>query len=454
MRRGITQRIAVLGIAVLAVCCLAPLAAQDALSLREAVDIALTSNPGIEAAAAGEQQAEAGIRVARAGRLPSVTVAESYTRSNNPVFVFGSLLNQRRFGPSNFEIDRLNNPDALNLFQSVVRAEQVLFDANRAKHAIRAARLRRQLSAEQHRAEEAAAILAVVRTYFGVALADESLGVAEQTKKTIEADLARAQALLDAGMTTKSDVLSVKVHLAAVEEERIRAASQAEIARAALNDALGLALDQPHSLVTSLDPMAVRPDGLERFVNAAVQHPDLRGAALGTEVAAAETKVAKTALWPTVTAQAMAEADRGRFASQAGGNWLAGVSLQWQVWKGSENRARVAAARYAEDRAEAQRRRIESGVQLRVRRAYSEWKAAGARVTVAEAAVSEAQESHRIIQNRYDNGLADVTELIRGQTASMSTSFRRLAALYDVRVARAVLDEAAGILTADSEALQ
>lgn len=454
MRRHITKRIAVLGIAVLAACCLRPLAAQNELSLKEAVDVALTSNPVIEAAAAGEHQAEAGIRIARAGRLPSVTVAESFTRSNNPVFAFGSLLNQRRFGPSNFEIDQLNNPDALNLFQSVVRVEQVLFDANRAKHAIQSARLRRELSAEQRRADEASAILAVVRTYFGVALADESLRVAEQTKKTIEADLARAQALLDAGMTTRSDVLSVKVHLAAVEEERIRATSQAEITRAALNDALGLELDLAHSLVTALEPMALDSDELEEFVNAAAGHPGVRSAALETEVAAAETRVAKTSLWPTVTGQAMIEADRGRFASQAGGNWLAGVSLEWQVWKGSENRARVAAARYAADRTEALRRRVESAVQLRVRQAYSEWNAARARVGVAEAAVSEAEESHRIIQNRYDNGLADVTELIRGETASMATSFRRLAALYDLRVARAGLDEAAGILTSHSEALQ
>ena len=449
MKRRIAQRMALMTASLLA-----PLAAQDTLSLQQAVDLALTSNPVIEAAAAGEQQSEAGIRIARAGRLPSVAVSESFTRSNNPVFVFGSLLNQRRFGPSNFEIDRLNNPDALNLFQSVVRVEQVLFDANRAKNAIQAARLRRAMSAEQRRADEAGAILAVVRTYFGVALADESLRVAEQTKKTIEADLARAQAMFDAGMTTKSDVLSVKVHLAAVEEERIRATSQAEIARAALNDALGLELDRAHSLVTTLEPSTFDPEGLDRYIEAASEHPDLRSAAMGTEVAAAETKIAKTALWPTVTAQAMAEADRGQFASQAGGNWLAGVSLQWQVWKGAENRARVAAARYGEDRAEALFRRARSGIQLRVRQAHSEWKAARARVGVVEAAVSEAEESHRIIQNRYDNGLVDVTELIRGQTALMAAAFRRLAALYDVRVARAGLDEAAGILTANSEALQ
>ena len=433
---------------------LTPLPAQDVLSLKQAVGIALDSSPAIESARAGEQEAEAGIGVAKAGGLPSIAVRESLTRSNNPVFAFGSLLNQRRFGSENFAIDRLNNPDALNLFQSVVRVEQALFDANRTKNAVRRARLRRELSAEERRAGEAAAILAVVRTYFGIALADESVRVAEQTKKSIEADLHRAESLREAGMATKADALSMKVHLAAIEEELIRARSQADVARAALNDALGLDLDRPHALTTPLESVTPAADSRESYVRLAVeQHPDLRRAALTTELTAAETRAVSSALWPRVTAQGVLEADRGRFASRAGGNWLAGVALDWQVWKGNENRARIAAARHAEDRALASRRRTESAVNLRVRQAHADWNAARERIAVGEAAVAEAEESYRIQRNRYENGLVNVTELIRGQTAVLATQFRRLAALYDLRVARAALDEAAGILTADSEAL-
>jgi outer membrane protein TolC len=92
-------------------------------------------------------------------------------------------------------------------------------------------------------------------------------------------------------------------------------------------------------------------------------------------------------------------------------------------------------------------------VNLRVRQAHADWNAARERIAVGEAAVAEAEESYRIQRNRYENGLVNVTELIRGQTAVLATQFRRLAALYDLRVARAALDEAAGILTADSEAL-
>jgi outer membrane protein TolC len=64
----------------------------------------------------------------------------------------------------------------------------------------------------------------------------------------------RDDAVLAAGMSTDVDVLSIRVHLAAVNEQRIRRSADLEVARAALNDAMGLALDTPHALTTALTP--------------------------------------------------------------------------------------------------------------------------------------------------------------------------------------------------------
>ena len=82
----------------------APLAAQEALTLRQAVDLALRSNPLVAAADAGEKEADSRIREARSGYLPRVQFSESHQRGNNPVFVFSSLLTQHQFGPGNFAV--------------------------------------------------------------------------------------------------------------------------------------------------------------------------------------------------------------------------------------------------------------------------------------------------------------------------------------------------------------
>ena len=130
------------------------LLASIGLAQEAAARKALGSHPAIEAAAATEREAAAGTRAASAGYLPRLSWMESYTRSNNPVYVFGSLLNQKQFGPDNFAVAALNNPDLLNNFQSLVRVEQTLFDAQRTKNAVRAARLAEDLNAENRRGRE------------------------------------------------------------------------------------------------------------------------------------------------------------------------------------------------------------------------------------------------------------------------------------------------------------
>ena len=42
--------------------------------------------------------------------------SETWQRGNQPVFVFGSLLNQRRFTAADFALDALNHPDAIDNF--------------------------------------------------------------------------------------------------------------------------------------------------------------------------------------------------------------------------------------------------------------------------------------------------------------------------------------------------
>jgi outer membrane protein TolC len=432
-----------------------PLAAQETLSLRQAVETALRSHPALEAAEAGRDESEAGIREARAGYLPRVDFSESWQRSNNPVFVFGSLLNQGQFGEGNFAISSLNNPDPLNNFQSRFNVQQVLFDSWRTKRAVRAAGLGSEMAVEQQRSTESEVVLGVVRTYFGALLAAENLRVAEESLKSAQADLERAESLHQAGMTTEADVLSVRVHLSSVEQERIRSEQDTQVALAALNDALGVPLDARYDLTTPLRalPDAVPP--LEDYEQRAMgSHPSLRQAELGRELAETQLDLAKASLWPQVSAHGIFEANRQRFTSQGSSNWLAGMSMQWNVWDGSRNRAQIAAARAAETRTTALERQANSTVLLGIRRAWAAWRSATERAGVAGVAVAAAEASHEIIRNRYGAGLTTVTELIRSDTALRVARFQHLGAQYEQRVAAAALEHAAGVLTPSSPVVQ
>ena len=97
--------------------------AQAPLSLRDAVRLALAGNPSMAAATESGRAADSRLEAARGGRLPKLNYTESLARSDNPVFVFSSLLTQHQFGPENFAIGPLNRPDFLNNFQSLVTVD-------------------------------------------------------------------------------------------------------------------------------------------------------------------------------------------------------------------------------------------------------------------------------------------------------------------------------------------
>lgn len=433
----------------------APLWAQDPLSLKQAIALALQSNPLAAAADAGEKEAEARVSQARAGYMPRLGFSESFQRGNNPVYVFGSLLTQHQFTAGNFNLGSLNRPEPLNNYQSRLSVEQTLFDARQTSRGVEAARFTRQMAGEDTRRSRSDIILNALRTYFAVELAAKNLEAAGQSLRSATADLEQAQAVYQSGRSTEAEVLALRVHVASVRQEQIRAANDLAVARAALNDALGVNLDRSFELTTALEPVSgAASASLEQYRRlAAEQRPEIRQAVLAQRLAQTQQELARSAYWPQVAFQGIIEADRQDFYYRGGLNWLTAVTLRWTLWNGQETKWRVAQARFAESRAAALAKRADSAINLEVRKAYLDLDAAGRRLEVATTAVAEAEESHRIIQNRYQAGLTTITELLRSKTALAAARTSRVAAIYDQRVAAAALEHAAGTLTADSAVL-
>lgn len=430
-----------------------PALAQEPLALRDAVQRALTGHPSLAAAAARIAAAGARRDQARSGYLPRLQYQESYQRGNNPVYVFGALLTQRRFTEANFAIQSLNRPDALNNFQSQLMAEQTLWDFGATRRGIRAAEIGRQLSEQDRRGLELQVLTGVARAYHGVTLAAEALKVAEEAKKSAEADLKRAEALRDAGLATDADVLSVKVHLASVEEQRIRRQYDHDVARAALNESLGLPLDTAHALTTPLTPaLPASGEGLER--RAREDRPEVRAARLGGEMAEAQAALARAQLLPRIVTRGVLEANRQTFATRGGGNWMFMTSLQWNLFDGNRAKAQAAEAREMAASARAQQKQMENAVALEVRKAQADAQAATERIAASEAAIAQAEETLRILRNRYSAGLATITDLLRAETALLETKTRKLAAVYDQRMAAIQVERAAGTLNGASNVLE
>lgn len=155
----------------------------EALTLPLAVEIALRTNPLTRATASGREIADAQVAGARAGRLPQVQLSETVTNGNNPVFVFGSLLEQGRFTQQNFNLPLLNNPDPLTNFRFSVTVKAPLFDQRQTATRVQRAQLgQKQANAQTNQIEQQIRF-ETLRAFYGLLLAQAKKEVADESVK-------------------------------------------------------------------------------------------------------------------------------------------------------------------------------------------------------------------------------------------------------------------------------
>jgi len=429
-----------------------PARAQEPLSLGSAIRMALDHNPELRAAGEDDRAAAARSGLSRAAWYPRIDFSQGFTRGNNPVYVFGTLLTQRSFTAANFALSSLNTPHPLDNFQTQFSGRMTLFDSGRTWLTTRAAD--RQRTAADFALEQARQdlILRVVQAYFAAMVARENLSVAGEALKTARANRERIAAFEKAGQVVSSDLLSAQVFEAQTLDRQLQAGNSLEVARLSLARELGVepaALGEPVSGADDPPEITGEIDEWER--QALASRPLLRAVEMQKDAEEKNAQAAKAGFGPRIELFGEFERDALTLGGgPSGTNWTAGARLDWNIFAGGADRYRAAEASAEKRKLENHLEWVRSGVQLELRRAFLESRAAAQRTVAARQSADQARESLRIIENRYQAGLVTITELLRAQQAVVEARTGFLAARGDWYAARASLERAAGKLTADS----
>jgi len=426
-----------------------------ALILAEAVAQALERNPDLAVDEPARLAARAEYDAGRAGYLPRADFELQYSGGNNPVYVFGTLLTQRRFTESNFALRALNRPEPLDNVQTRLSAQQVIWDFGRTAERRLQAGLGVEMAERGSETHRRQVILAVIEAYYGVSLARQSLDAARAARESAEAISRQARVRVDSGLAVEADWLRAEAGLAAARQQEIQSRGRVEIAQAALNRLLGNPLDAPVGATAPLVPASL-PVPPEDALIAGQRRMRTDYQSLLAEVRMAESQMRsrRQEFYPVLSGFATWETDHPSWVNAGGQNWLAGVSLRWNLFAGGGDSARLEASRH---RLEQMRRRLaamESGMQLEVRSRLIETRAAEQQVEVTAAAEKQSEESLRILRNRYDAGLATMTDLLSAEAARAAARTASAGAAYHHRLSYAWIEYAAGILSPTSTALK
>ena len=424
----------------------------SALTLQQAVNTALEKNPLRKAAIADTKAASAGVREARSFLMPHLNFSETATRGNDPVYVFGSRLRQRRFTTADFALNQLNTPLPFGNFATRFGGSWNVFDSFATWHGVNRAEQMNEAVKHQLDRTDQEIVFRVVNSYYEVLLAAKQLELSEQAAKTAQSIMERSRARFDSGLVVESDLLTAKVRMAERQQELIRARNNLEVARVQLNTAMGTPVESPFRLAEALAERTLPIPTLREVERQALtDRPDLKRIASEELAQRQSMSTAKSSFGPRVNAFAGWEMDSSTFVAGGGGNnWVGGIELQFDIFQGGAKRAELSRQRALEEKVVAMKQAAGDAVRLEVRQAYYETDANRQQIEVARAAITLGQESLRINQDRYDSGLITITDLLGAEEAARRSQTDYWEAVYHFHTSYARLELARGSLNPQS----
>jgi outer membrane protein TolC len=349
----------------------------------------------------------------------------------------------------------LNTPDPLANLQTRITAQQNIWDFGRTRQGVESARLGVEMTDLGHNDHIRQTLLAVIESYYAISLAREGQEAAKTATASADAMVKQAQSRVDSGLAVEADLLRGQVYLASARQQQIQAQGQEELARAQLNRLMGLPLDNASGETAPLTRAAYQLPS-EDAVTAELRkrRPDYQ--LLQDEVKQAELEVRskQNQFLPTLGAFAAWEADNPSLKEAGGSNWLAGLSLRWNIYAGGSDTALLQASRQRLEQKRRQLQAMESAMALEVHQALIRVRSAEQQVLAMQAAEAQSQESLRILQNRYEAGLATMTDLLSAEAARSAARTALAETIYQQRLSLARMEYAAGILNPGSAAMK
>lgn len=418
----------------------------ETLTLEQAVDIALRNNPGLRAADAQVDAAQAGVLRSASGFLPKVTISETFSRSDNPLMVFGTKLNQEIVSLSDFNPLAINNPEPISNYNTRIAVMQPVFNAGKEYLGVKQSKLARDASLKERERARQETVYNVIKAYYGLLLAKENLNVARKSLETSAENLKLAEARYKAGAVLQSDFLRARVQYAEVKEMVTRSENGVRLAKAALNFAMGVSQESDYDINGVLTEQ--RPDqGLDALIAVALsKRPDLLAVELNRKNAETNVNQARTDYLPSLNVMAQVDWNSRDFAGDDAKSWAVMAVLSWNIFDGLATKSKVRESIAISQKAKALEEQMQSGIQLQVRQAYFNVIASIDRIAASASAVQEAEEGFRIVQKRYQAGMTNFVDVLGAENALIRARTNALQALYDNNLAAAELRLATGTL--------
>jgi outer membrane protein TolC len=438
------KQLAVVGLGAALVLSAPAARAQEApipLTLEQAIAQGLANSHRL-AELQGRHDAAAATEDARkAAQLPIVAAQGGYTRTNH-VEEFAIV-----------QPGQLRNviyPDVPDNFRARLDLQWPIYTAGRLDALERAARAERSATGADLDAARADLRLEITRAFWALVTAAETERVLERSLAAIDSHVRDLRNRLEQGLIPPNEVLTAEARqanerLLSIEATNARGVAEADLRRLIGVDSGGSI--QPQAVLDAASQPAPGAAGLIDEARAA----RMERKALENRVEAAEARI-----------DAAVASARPQLAVAGGfdyarpnprifpredvwhDSWDISLNVNWSLWDGGRNRAERAEAAATASSARARAADFDRQLAFEVTQRRLDLDSSRAAIAVANTGLRAAVEAQRVVNDRYDAGVATNTEVLDSQTDVLQAELALTRALANVRLAEARLARALG----------
>lgn len=398
-----------------------------AVTLPEAMQQALETNPTIEARRSRLDATREALPQARAAILPSLSLSA------------GADASRRDGGGAGETTDEGWSTSA--------SASQLLFASGSVAASTRQARAQIAGAEADYAGAVQQLLLDVTSAYAGLREAQAIVAARTRTAENLEAQRKFAQARFDAGVSTRTDLAQAQSRLAQARTQLI----QAQGALAAANETYRRIVGASASALEPAPPVAGLPASLDAALTAAVDANPTLTSARASEVAAdAAVAASRSARGPRVSLEAGSSLS-GAFEDDAfdqSTSDTVGVRVSLPLFTGGAASSRTRQQRALREAAGLDRSAAERSVREAVTTAWTSVDTARAAYVSAQEQVTAAETAYRGVTLEQEVGLRATVEVLDQENELLTARLALAAAERELAIAERRLLQAVGGLTA------
>lgn len=419
--------------------------AKPALTLDEALAMALANNRNLKIASLGVDASRQQVLVVKSKRLPSINTdvfgGESLTTIGLTIKE-GQIQTKGGTGPTPAQDLHLSSSQTPTAFV-VAQVSQPLLALHKINLNVQAAQLAVAQADAQSRSTRQSISTSVRQTYYGVVQAQEAVKAVQSNIKQYEELDRITSEYLDQKVVLESDKLLVKTKLAQEQYSLMQSQDKLQSAEETLNELMGRDINTQFQAVSAAELLPAQEDLEAAQAQALAEQPAITEAALTVKQADVQRKLAKAEYLPELNASV-------RYISPFGIDFLpsniaaAGLELTWDPFDWGGRKHTVLQKAVAVEQSKQQLEETKAQVLVNVDNQFRTLQEARLAISVAKINQQAVREKLRETTSQYAQKTALLRDVLQQQADAETADAQYEQAVAAFWTAKANLNKAIG----------